>query len=86
MTSVGDLRAAQLAAVVTTLAERPGLSTYVLRMHVPVPQPDSAEQARTGLLATFAPLPLVLDLLSAGLPHQCSLTHRWKEQATPRDQ
>jgi hypothetical protein len=48
MSSAGTLRATQLAAVITTLAERPGLTAYVLCMHVPVPQPGPAGQARTG--------------------------------------
>lgn len=62
MTSAGT-RDAQLAAVLSTLAQRPGRSAYALTAHVPVQQPGPAEQRRTGVLAVSAPLDLVLDLL-----------------------
>jgi hypothetical protein len=80
-----ELRAAQLTAVTDALTDaalkgEPGLTVYVLGMHVPIIQPGTAEP---GVLASSAPLSLVIKLLAeleqAGTVRQepCEGGARW---------
>ncbi len=68
-TERAELRAAQLAATVDALTDaalngKPGLTVYALSIHIPVLQPRGLDPQRPGLLATSAPLTLVLKLLA----------------------
>jgi hypothetical protein len=59
-TTKRDLEGFQLAAILTALAEKPGLTAYALGICVPVAQPVPAELIAT---ARSAPPTLVLHLL-----------------------
>jgi hypothetical protein len=53
-----QLRERQLQAVAAILAEKPGLTAFQVGFHIPVEHP-----ARSEILASSAPLTLVLSLL-----------------------